>query len=171
MFVPNGGSTAVYHDGVFYFRDVEGLLGVLKSTGEFTWDVYDKPEALIDTGCSYGHLVPCGGQLLSVFIGKLGKWVKVFRLDFSNMEWVEVKSLGDDYSFLSSSSSFAAVTSDQPAGMGGRIYLPRLRGQTGIIYYSLKSGKYRSEPIERDEPMEDFYGTREPLNSFWIETR
>lgn len=133
--------------------------------------MYYKPEALRSNYYCLAQLVVCGGELLSVFIGRGGKWVQVFMFNGPEMDWVQVQSLAlgsDQYSlFISPYSSFSMVATE--AGMGDRIYLPRLRGrgQDDIVYYSLKSGKFHS--LGNEEPIEDLCGTRELLNSFWIQ--
>jgi len=161
-FLP-GTSSPVYFEGAFYFLDSRGYLGVFELiNGEGEWDVYGKPQ--IPSGHLHSsHLIECDGRLLSVFIGEMGEWVRVFKLEQPKMKWAPVKSLGNHTLFIGPSSCFATLAMEQE--MRNRIYLARRRGN-GILFYSLETGKYST--LKGEDWMEDLSGTKEHPRCCWI---
>ncbi|KAJ8447636.1 hypothetical protein Cgig2_031690 [Carnegiea gigantea] len=161
-FLP-GVSRPVYYKEAFYFLDRRGFLVLFKLiNGEGKWHVYGKPEIPYGYHCS-SHLVDCDGELLSIFIGEVGEWIRVFKLEQPKMKWVPVKSLGNHTLFVSSSSSFAAVVMERE--MRNRIYLARWNGN-GVLFYSLDTGKYGT--LKGEDWMEDLSGTKEQARCCWI---
>ncbi|KAJ8447624.1 hypothetical protein Cgig2_031678 [Carnegiea gigantea] len=148
-------SSPVYYKGAFYFLDRKGYLGVFRLINEEgTWEIHNKPQTPGDGTFHSSHLVECGGELLSVFIGDMGKWICVFRFDQTKKKWVTVKSLGNHVLFVGPSSS-SSVLAAEP-GMANRIYLPRRRGD----------GKYST--LSGEESFEDLSGTKEHGRCCWI---
>ncbi|XP_026452297.1 F-box protein At3g56470-like [Papaver somniferum] len=78
-------STAVFHDGDFFCLDDHGTVGRF-STKDNNWKVVKEP----DEEFYQGHLVECFGALLLVQLEHCGTPVKISKLNFSEMEWVEV---------------------------------------------------------------------------------
>uniref|UniRef100_A0A7N2M8R2 F-box domain-containing protein n=1 Tax=Quercus lobata TaxID=97700 RepID=A0A7N2M8R2_QUELO len=164
-------NSPVFYRGAFYCLGQKGNLAILKLNNEeqegtfaVTFDVLTKPKPPC-TGYIQNFLVECDGELLSVFVGPVGKWVRVFKLNKSRMTWIRVESLGDYMLFLSSKSSFSAKA--QTPGMENKIYFPRFCGQS-IVFYSLETCKYQSF---QSEDVVDFYSSREKLDCCWIEPR
>ncbi|XP_050248500.1 F-box/kelch-repeat protein At1g57790-like [Quercus robur] len=164
-------NSPVFYRGAFYCLGQKGNLAILKLNDEeqegtfaITFDVLTKPKPPC-TGYIQNFLVECDGELLSVFVGPFGKWVRVFKLNESKMTWIRVESLGDYMLFLSSKSSFSAKA--QTPGMENKIYFPRFCGQS-IVFYSLETSKYQSF---QSEDVVDFYSSREKLDCCWIEPR
>ncbi|KAJ8440478.1 hypothetical protein Cgig2_013637 [Carnegiea gigantea] len=130
---------------------------------EGTFEVHDRPETLGDDGMHSNHLVECDGELLSIFIGEMGKWIQVFRFDQTKMKWVRIESIGNHVLFLSPISSFSMVARER--GMANRIYLPRRYGN-GVLFYALDTGKYSI--LTGEKSFEDFSGTKEHTRCCWI---
>lgn len=157
-------SCPVYYKGAFYFLGRNGSLGVFRLIKEEgTWEIHSKPQTPGDGTFHSSHLVECGGELLSVFIGDMGKWIRVFRFDQTKKKWVPVKSLGNHVLFVGPSSSFSVVPRE--LGMANRIYLPRRRGD-GVVFYALDTGKYST--LSGEESFEDLSGTKEHGRCCWI---
>ncbi|KAF6177006.1 hypothetical protein GIB67_027806 [Kingdonia uniflora] len=57
--------------------------------------------------CSW-FIAECDGEIISVFVGHLGTPVLVFKLDLTEMSWVELSSLGDKMFFLRRYYSFGS---------------------------------------------------------------
>ncbi|KAI3863684.1 hypothetical protein MKW98_031276 [Papaver atlanticum] len=130
----------VFYHGAFYCLGISGTLGVFKFQHGITWEILTTV-APPKCECIYkSFLVECAGKLLSVLLGHLGKWVRVFRLEETEMVWVEVKHLGQHMVFLSNTSSFSAIA---PTGrqMENNIFFPRLHSER-ILFYSLDTCMY-----------------------------
>ncbi|KAJ6977872.1 hypothetical protein NC653_029690 [Populus alba x Populus x berolinensis] len=66
------------------------------------WAVLDSPgNPCTSSPISNCYLVDCNGELMSVFVGYMGQWVRVYMLDPSSMAWKETKDLGGRVLFLS----------------------------------------------------------------------
>ncbi|XP_026393263.1 F-box/kelch-repeat protein At1g57790-like isoform X1 [Papaver somniferum] len=130
----------VFYNGAFYCLDINGTLGVSKLENDnISWEVL---AMVIPHNCEFiykSYLVECEGKLLCVFLGHLGKWVRVYRLDDTQMVWVEVKDLGRHMLCVSNTSSISAVA--PVSQMENKIYLPRLH-EKWILFYSLDTGMY-----------------------------
>ncbi|KAG8390242.1 hypothetical protein BUALT_Bualt01G0063400 [Buddleja alternifolia] len=78
-------NSPVFFQDAFYYLDQSGYLGTLKIEEEnFTWEVFNQ----IRISCSSFHrnfLVECGGELLSVFVARAGKWM--FIVLSSSKSW------------------------------------------------------------------------------------
>ncbi|XVF03868.1 hypothetical protein REPUB_Repub05bG0030000 [Reevesia pubescens] len=160
-------SSPVFYQGAFYYLGHEGNLGVLEfRDSEVTWKVLPSPSRPLDSN-HQSFLVECNGELLSVFAGKFGKGVHVFKLRRSKMTWNKVESLGNYMIFISCSSSFATMATIP--GMENKIYFPRFCDQSGynIVFYSLDTMKFHS--FQNKDSEIDFYSTREQLCAGWIQ--
>ncbi|OVA01300.1 Protein of unknown function DUF295 [Macleaya cordata] len=156
-------NSPVFYNRVFYCLDYDGKLGVFDLEDQFSWKVLAKPEG----PCSsvyQSFLVECEGKLLSVFLGHLGSRVLIYRLDFSKMVWVKVKSLGKHLLLISHTSCLSAIA--PKSRMENKIYFPRFHGE-GILFYSLDTCRYHCLGSGHSRP--DFYDTKEHLNCSWIE--
>lgn len=155
-------SCPIFLAGAFYILDRQGYLGVFQLVnGEANWRMYAKPKNLKDFYTC--HLVESEEEVYSVFIERMGKWVKVFRFDKLMKQWVKVEYLENHIFFISRTSSFSIVTRDHR--MRNRIYIPRLY-KKGVVFYSQDTRKYHS--LTSDDIIDDFYGTSEPLRCCWI---
>ncbi|XP_026380778.1 uncharacterized protein LOC113275489 [Papaver somniferum] len=129
----------VFYRGAFYCLDNNGTLGVSTIEHGISWEILaivtrPKCEFIYKT-----FLAECEGKLLSVLLGHLGKWVRIFRLNDTDMVWVEVKHLGRHTLFISNTSCISAIA---PTGqMENRIYFPRLHNE-GILYFSLDTSMF-----------------------------
>ena len=128
-----------------------------------TWEIHDKPETLGNDVFHSKHLLECDGEILSIFIGDMGKWIRIFRFDQMKRKWVQIESMGNHVLFLDPSSSFSMVARERE--MANRIYLPRQCGN-GVLFYALDTGKYSI--LAGDKFFQDFSGTKEHLRCCWI---
>ncbi|GLU14535.1 hypothetical protein SLE2022_310970 [Rubroshorea leprosula] len=160
FFEPAGCSNLTFYDGAFYTFDENGKLSRFK---DCEFKIFDKPEhPFFFDEC---YLVECDGKLLSVFVGFLGMWIRVFSLNEPHMVWVEVKDLGSYTIYVSYYSSFAIPATH---GMENRVYFPRFYGENAV-YYSLSSRKLHSYGTE--EVLDSFNNTKEQLYSSWIQPK
>ncbi|OVA03999.1 Protein of unknown function DUF295 [Macleaya cordata] len=153
----------VFYAEAFYCLDCNGSLGVFDLEDNFRWKILAKPKQPCRS-IDRCFLVECEGKLLSVFLGHLGKWIRIFRLDFTRRVWVEVKCLGKHMLFVSHSSCISAVAPD--SGMENKIYFPRFHGE-GIVFYSLDTCRYHS--VGSRHSALDFYNSREQIHCSWIQ--
>lgn len=161
-FMP-GITTPVWYKEAFYFLDTRGYVGEFKFIKEEgNWEVYGKPQTP-STSFLSSHLVECDGELLSVFIGHMGSWVRVFKFDWSKKKWARVKSLGNHSLFIGLYSSHSIIET-KPV-LGNRIYLPRRLGNA-VVFYDLEKGGYGTHMSE--DLMPNFSGTTEYARCGWI---
>ncbi|KAF5181868.1 hypothetical protein FRX31_028558 [Thalictrum thalictroides] len=57
------------------------------------------------TNCIKNFILEYDGEILSVFVGYLGKSVLIYKLNRSEMRWERLESLGDKVIFLSHTAS------------------------------------------------------------------
>ncbi|KAF8376665.1 hypothetical protein HHK36_031667 [Tetracentron sinense] len=165
VFSPYANNPVFYNEG-FYCLSKKGDIGVFEIKNEYvTWTVLDKPERPC-TSIYQTFLAECDGELLSVFMGHMGKFTRVFRLNRSKMVWIEVKSLGNHMLFVSHTSSISAKA--KTPEMANKIYFSRFQGES-IVFYSLETRMYHS--VGSEHSMSDFYDTKEQLHCGWIEPR
>lgn len=159
----------VFYRGRFYCLDHNGTLGVLLGVFKYehpdiSWEILSM-KAPPNCGFIYNSfLVECEGQLISVLLGRLGNWVRIFRLNETKMVKSEVKHLGRHMLFLSSTSCISAIA--PTSQMENKVYFPRLHNE-GILYYSLDTGMYHS--LGSRHSAKDYRGSNEKLHCSWIE--
>ncbi|XP_026379851.1 uncharacterized protein LOC113274672 [Papaver somniferum] len=155
----------VFYQGRFYCVDNNGALGVFNyEHSNMSWEILSM---ITPPNCGFiynSYLVECEGKLLSVLLGRLGHWVRIYRLNESMMVWIEVKHLGKHMLFLSSTSCISAIA--PTSQMENKIYFPRLHNEE-ILYYSLETGMYHS--VGSNHSAKDFHDSREKLHCSWIE--
>ncbi|KAJ6289234.1 hypothetical protein OIU76_025111 [Salix suchowensis] len=116
------------------------------------------------------YMVDCNGERMSVFVGHMGQWVRLYMLDHSSMVWKETKDLGDSVLFLSQVGSRLTKTTklQVPPGLENRIYFPRFNKKEGTCtFYDLSAGKFHTSC--NDHGREDYYGTTSFSDCAWIE--
>ncbi|KAI3866309.1 hypothetical protein MKW98_007964, partial [Papaver atlanticum] len=159
--------TPALRKGILYRVDYNGLLGAFNLDDGInrTFKVLEKPRKLFNRAYP-SFLVECGGDLMLVKLGHIGTFVGIFRLNFSRMEWVKVKTLGKYMLFVSYTSCISRIAPN--SSMENKIYFPRLslHGE-GILYYSLDTGCYHSlgSPLS----FKDFSDSKGWPSWFWIE--
>ncbi|KAK9748243.1 hypothetical protein RND81_02G045400 [Saponaria officinalis] len=165
-----GVCSPVYYAGGFYILDEDTAnLGVFELVdGDPDWTVYHNRPPIRAGRIHSSYLVVCGEELISVFIGKNGSWVQVFKLNNTNkkkkkMKWVRVKDLGNHILFISHVSCYSVVTRE--SNMRNRIYLPWLK-DNHIVFYSLKTEKYHVDGS--DDYCNDFFFTKQPFRCCWM---
>ncbi|KAI3949021.1 hypothetical protein MKW98_021627 [Papaver atlanticum] len=158
-------NSPVFYRGRFYCLDHNGTLGVFKHEHpNRSWEILSM---ITPPNCGFiydGFLVECEGKLLSVLLGRLGNWIRIFRLDVAKMVWLEVKHLGRHMLFLSNESCISALA--PTSQMENKIYFPRLHNE-GILYYSLDTGMYHS--LGSCHSAKDFRDSKKKLHCSWIE--
>ncbi|KAL2926116.1 hypothetical protein RDABS01_023709 [Bienertia sinuspersici] len=158
-------STPIFQEGAFYYLDMSGKLGIfawVDGHGHPSWQVYERPQ-IKDRKLCLSCLVECDGNIYSVFVGKMGNWIEVFRFDYPNKCWIKIDYMKNYTLFISRKSSFSIVTSDDR--MRNKIFLPLLRGKD-IVYYSLDTKKYHI--LGHDDVMENLLGLKEPRCCCWF---
>ncbi|KAH9615596.1 hypothetical protein KSS87_011102 [Heliosperma pusillum] len=162
-FYPSYAGPMYYAGGFYILNEYTGNLGVFElGDGDPRWTVYDRPYVRAG-GFHSSYLVECGGDLISVFIGKNGSWVQLFRFNYLNKKWVRIKDLGSHILFISHTSCFSEAI--KVNRMRNRIYLPWLKGNN-IVYYSLETEKYHVDGS--DDEYKDFFFMKQPFRCCWI---
>ncbi|PIA46785.1 hypothetical protein AQUCO_01500376v1 [Aquilegia coerulea] len=155
----------VFCDGAFYYLSHERHLGVLDlKDGKCDWTNLSIPEPFSSIDRNY--LVECNGEMLLVSVGKLGKWVDVYKLDPSNMNWTVLNSLEDRALFVSVTTSISLMSID--VKMKNKIYFPiSYKDKNNYLFYSLETRRWHSS--FGDYCKEDIYDTSEQLHCTWIQ--
>lgn len=161
----------VFLNGAFYFLDDSGKLGIFRESEDIQVDEDGDVvlNHLIDSPCEFFHqkfLLECDGKLLSVFVGFLGRFVRIFKLDDNNTVWLEVETLGDYTLYLNG--RFSAFSAIATRGLQNRVYFNRYYGKS-VVYYSLDSKQLHSH--DSGEALENFYNTKEQLLCSWLSPR
>ncbi|XP_050221463.1 uncharacterized protein LOC126671720 [Mercurialis annua] len=159
-------SNPVFYDGLFYCLGRNGRLGTFdpQKDDETGWTLLPSPENPC-VSSRRNYLIECNGDLLSVFEGSSGKYIKVFKLDKQSMSWQKVDSLGDEtVLFVSRTTSFSAQS--KAPRIGNKVFFPRFRDGY-CDFYSLVTNKFHCLKI--DMARDDFYGTTEKLHCGWFE--
>ncbi|XP_026412220.1 F-box protein At1g49360-like [Papaver somniferum] len=134
--------TAFFRDGAFFCVDSHhGYVGVF-SAKDKTWNVLQRPHGTYFDGVSPGFLVECGGDILMVKLAYRSQMIIIFRLNFSEMKWERVESMGEHVLFISHTSCISAVAPN--SYMKNKIYFPRLYINAENVFYSVEIRHYHS---------------------------
>ncbi|XP_026459497.1 F-box/kelch-repeat protein At1g57790-like [Papaver somniferum] len=166
--MPLHGTAPILYKNGFYCVYCDGTLGVYDTMKNGGWSVLEKPKKIFKNDMHPNLLVECGGDLLLVKLGHLGAAVRIFRLDFSVMEWVKVETLGKYMLFISETSCLSSIAPN--SRMEYMMCFPRvyLNGE-GILLYSLETGSYHSSS-SAENSLNIFYETEGWLsNCTWIQ--
>ncbi|XBI88870.1 hypothetical protein VPH35_026778 [Triticum aestivum] len=159
----------VFQDGVFYFLDINGRLGVVDpNEDEMEWRVLDKPDQPIRgsdevhlSEREYNYLVEWKAELIAVFRDSADGSVRMFKLDRSHMVWSELEVMEDAAVFWDRSNALIAVP---PAGedLCDRMFLPNYNetddgGRTQAFYLFREQCDYPS------------FNAKEPMNAIWFQ--
>ncbi|KAK8698128.1 hypothetical protein V6N13_114259 [Hibiscus sabdariffa] len=161
-------SNPVFYNRAFYCSDIDGKLGVYDTTkrdrGVNCWKILDK----LRFPCMSVQeifLVLFDGQLVSICMGPIREYVRVFRLnryDRRKFRWEEVHSLGDRMIFACRTCCISMQTDT----MGNTIYFPSFDIGGNGLFYSLASRKFHSLALASAK--NDLYNTKRMLHSVWI---
>ncbi|TYI70882.1 hypothetical protein E1A91_D08G254400v1 [Gossypium mustelinum] len=137
----------VFYKGAFYCLGIDGKLGIFDP---------NKRETV-------NFLVESSGELISICMGNIGEYVRVFRLNYHyEIRWEEVHILGDEMIFASRTGSMCMRTHS----MGNNIYFPNFDNGGNGLFYSLASRKFHSLGVAL--PRKDLYNTKRMLHCAWI---
>ncbi|KAK9025917.1 hypothetical protein V6N11_038771 [Hibiscus sabdariffa] len=146
-------------NGDLCFLDLKGTLMVF-TPDDSVWGV----QSPFHSSHHQSFLIEANGKLLAVFLGFMGKWLKVFEFDFSNDTiWVEVDNVGDKTLYISRISSFAATATREE--MKNVVFVPRFY-EDKLVYYCLSSRKWHC--YGSNVVLGDLYNTKEQLYSGWF---
>ncbi|KAK9025858.1 hypothetical protein V6N11_038713 [Hibiscus sabdariffa] len=98
--------------GYAIFRSLSPFRLMIISTSDLLTEPADGSVCEVQRHCDSFHqsfLLEANGKLLAVFLGFMGKWLRLFELDFSDMLWVEVDNVGDETLDISRISSLATT--------------------------------------------------------------
>ncbi|XBI88873.1 hypothetical protein VPH35_026781 [Triticum aestivum] len=160
----------VFLDGLFYFLDINGRLGVVDpNEDEMEWNILEKPNQPIRGSVEvhsreyyYNYLVEWKGELIAIIRenGDDGS-VRTFKLDRSRMVWSELEGLEDAAVFWDRSNALIVVP---PTGEDScnKMFLPNYSeinsGGRTQAFYSFQEQCYRPS----------FYA-KEPMNAIWFQ--
>ncbi|CAM0907517.1 unnamed protein product [Alopecurus aequalis] len=161
----------VFLDGVFYFLDINGRLGVVDpNEEEMEWNVLEKPDQPIRGRdevhtmgeWDYSYLVEWKRELVAILreCGDDGP-IRIFKLDRSRMVWTELEGMEDAAVFWDRSNN--ALIAQPPPGedLCNKVYLPNYTetddGGRAQAFYCLKERRYYPS-----------FNAKEPLNAIWF---
>ncbi|CAM0907523.1 unnamed protein product [Alopecurus aequalis] len=160
----------VFLDGLFYFLDINGRLGVVDSNeDEMEWNGLEKPDQPIRgsdevhlSEWDYIYVVEWKRELIAI-VRENGDdgFISTFKLDRSRMVWSELEEMEDAAVFWDRSNAVIAMP---PLGEDScnKIFLPNYSETEGggrmQVFYSLKGQQYYPS----------FYA-KEPMNAIWFE--
>ncbi|MBA0574224.1 hypothetical protein Golob_001451, partial [Gossypium lobatum] len=110
----------VFYKGAFYCLGIDGKLGIFgpNKRGSRCWKIIDKLKLPCDS-IQENLLVESNGELISICMGHIGEYVRIFRLNFDyDIRWEDVHNLGDEMIFASRTGSMCLQTH----AMGNTIY-------------------------------------------------
>ncbi|MBA0755531.1 hypothetical protein Gogos_021029 [Gossypium gossypioides] len=145
-------------------RQIIWKIGHLRSQqkGSRCWKIIDKLKLPCDS-IQENFLVECSGELISICMGHIGEYVRVFRLNYHyEIRWEEVHNLGDEMIFASRTGSMCMRTHS----MGNTIYFPNFDNGGNGLFYSLASRKFHSLGVAL--PRKDLYNNKRMLHCAWI---
>ncbi|KAI5009154.1 hypothetical protein ZWY2020_010202 [Hordeum vulgare] len=158
----------VFLDGVVYFLDINGRLGVADLNVEkMEWKVLDKPDQPLlgsdyvyrNRELDYSYLAEWKGDLVAIIRenGNFG-FIRIFKLDRSRMVWTDLEGMEDAAVFWDRSNALIA----RPAcgrDLCNKVYFPSCtKTDDGEqAYYCLKEQEYPS------------LCANEPMNAIWFE--
>ncbi|TYH07626.1 hypothetical protein ES288_A08G248300v1 [Gossypium darwinii] len=154
----------VFYKGAFYCLGIDGKLGIFDPSkrGRRCWKIIDKLKHPCDS-IQENFLVESNGELISICMGHIGEYVRVFRLNYHyEIRWEEVQNLGDEMIFASRTGSMCLRTHS----MGNTIYFPNFDNGGNGLFYSLASRKFHSLGVAL--PRKDLYNTKRMLHCAWI---
>ncbi|KAK9044136.1 hypothetical protein V6N11_072453 [Hibiscus sabdariffa] len=154
----------VFYKGAFYCLSIDGQLGVFDANARDNgrWKIFDKLKHPCES-IQENFLVESDGELISVVVGRIGEYVRVFQINCDQeFRWVEVHSLADKMIFACRTGSICM----QSRTMGNTIYFPNLDAGGNGLFYSLVSRKFHS--LELASARKDLYDTRRMLHCAWI---
>ncbi|XP_042521061.1 F-box/kelch-repeat protein At1g57790-like [Macadamia integrifolia] len=142
---PVCGSTPVFCGGLFYCLNnfSFNMVGVFDPK-EYTWSILTVPQPIQYIRRRYQwravYMAECKGELLFVHILYPAK-PTIFKLDLSEMRWIEIRSLDGETLFVSGACSLSE--SEIPRILRNSVYLPRFRRYGNRCYfYSLEYCRY-----------------------------
>ncbi|KAF7831161.1 F-box protein [Senna tora] len=112
-------SSPVFYKESFYLLGLDGKLSVLKCVDleddlgfywTIVWDILERLETPYKSFYQ-NFLLECDGKLMSIFVGEMGKWLQIYSLNFTEMRWEKVESIGNYVIYVSRSSSIAIEAS------------------------------------------------------------
>ncbi|CAN0902479.1 F-box protein At2g17036 [Linum grandiflorum] len=176
----NHQSAPVFHNGAFYCLSQEGRggrgrLGIFdptKKKRKNMWRILDVGSChnfLPTSNVSQSYLMESSrGELISVYVGEYGEFVRVFKLDEDLKLWQSVCSLGDQVAFLSPTSSMVISCRElQVKGLENTVHFARFDDEGNYnIFYSLSTQKFHS--FKNGYTSNDLFDTQFYLNSTWI---
>jgi hypothetical protein len=163
----------VFLDGVFYFLDINGRLGVVDpNEDEMEWNVLEKPDQPIRGSDEvhtvqerdYSYLVEWKRELVAILqeSGDNGT-IRAFKLDRARMVWTELEGMEDAAVFWDKSNALIAML---PPGedLCNKVYLPNYSetddGGRKQAFYCLKERQYYPS-----------VNAKEPMNAIWFEPK
>ncbi|KAM3372217.1 hypothetical protein ACQJBY_019217 [Aegilops geniculata] len=159
----------VFLDGVFYFLDINGRLGVVDpNEDEMDFCVLKKPDQPIrgsddvhlrERECNY--LVEWKGELIAIFRKNANGSVRMFKLDRSQMLWVELQGMEDAAVFWDRSNALIAVPL---AGedLCNMMFLPNYTETEG-------GGRTQAFYSFREQCYYPSFCAKEPMNAIWFQ--
>ncbi|PPE00006.1 hypothetical protein GOBAR_DD02986 [Gossypium barbadense] len=154
----------VFYKGAFYCLGIDGKLGIFdpNKRGSRCWKIIDKLKLPCDS-IQENLLVESNGELISICMGHIGEYVRIFRLNYDyDIRWEDVHNLGDEMIFASRTGSMCLQTH----AMGNTIYFPSFDNGGNGLFYSLASHKFHSLGVAL--PRKDLYNTKRMLHCAWI---
>ncbi|XVF79849.1 hypothetical protein PTKIN_Ptkin15bG0023100 [Pterospermum kingtungense] len=117
-------------------------------------------------------LVCYENELISLFLDRMGKWIRVFKLDRRVRKWLEIKSMKNEILFLSQTTCLGVEATNQNIRntIQFSVFSDIVEDDCSNISYSFKHRKYQIYRRGRVySSVSDLYDSKEFLRGTWIQ--
>ncbi|XP_037483403.1 uncharacterized protein LOC119362309 [Triticum dicoccoides] len=159
----------VFLDGVFYFLDINGRLGVIDpNEDEMEFSVLKKPDQPIRGSADvhleewdYNYLVEWKGELIAIFRENGDASVRMFKLERSQMVWSELQEMEDAAVFWDRSNALIVVSPPEE-DLCNKMFLPNYNETNG-------GGRLHTFYSFREQCYCPSFCAKEPMNAIWFQ--
>ncbi|CAI0552604.1 unnamed protein product [Linum tenue] len=129
-------------------------------------DATKRPAAFMDNPRNMAYLLECNGELISIVVGPIGEFVRVYKFFNLTYSWQVVDDLKDQMVFCSPTGCVALMSNEaQGTGLENTVHFPRFH-ERRHVFYSLSTEQFHS--FEPGYPSIDFCDTKLLLNRTWM---
>uniref|UniRef100_A0A8I6X9K1 KIB1-4 beta-propeller domain-containing protein n=1 Tax=Hordeum vulgare subsp. vulgare TaxID=112509 RepID=A0A8I6X9K1_HORVV len=159
----------VFLDGVFYLLDINGRLGVIDpSEEEMEFSVLKKPDQPIRGSDDvhpkerdYNYLVEWKGELIAIFRETCDASVRTFKLERSQMVWLELQGMEDAAVFWDRTNALIHVPPAEEDSYN-KVFLPNYNETDG-------GGRMHAFYSFREQCYYPSFYAKEPMNAIWFQ--
>ncbi|CAI0552606.1 unnamed protein product [Linum tenue] len=132
------------------------------------WRLLDatKPAAFMDNPRNMAYLLECNGELISIVVGPIGEFVRIYKFFKLTDSWRVVDDLKDRTVFCSPTGCVVLMSNEaRGTGLENTVHFPRFH-ERRHVFYSLSTEQFHS--FEPGYPSIDLRDTKLLLNRTWM---